>query len=593
MKKIINIILPCFMVFFTSCEDDFIDLTPLASITEDVYFSEPIHYEQNANSFYRQMVAFRPTGGSNIADFMDYGTDLTSYTEGTQQDYGRGVVSLQQVDSYWNNAYSYIRANNVLLKRAESYAGDVNDIKEYIAIAKFFRAWNYYFLVQRYGGVPLITKVLDTDSEELKSPRNSRYEVVAQVLKDLEEAIVDLPLEQNIGTDNKGKLSKWAAMAFKGRVLLYEATWMKYVQTSTDGDGVSNGAGSEGYSASNVNSYLQESADVLKTVMDEGGYELWNYNSLLDNKSSFYLFNLEDGGSNPAGLDKSTNKEFILYNKYDFDLYKGNTGLTHGARGRLQPSRKMMDMFLCLDGKTINDSPLFKGYVKTSDEYQNRDYRMRAYFADYDTYEVPVDGSIVLNQQLSTGYYNQKFCTYNYGEYRQTKEESADYPQIRLAAVYLMYAEALVELNGSLTDTQMSESINKVKARAGLPAISNSSLIANGMNIKDEIRRERTIELYAENSRYVDLKRWGLAEEVLGEPIAGAVIEGTDYENNAALYNPSSYQFGEISVATGSGTLKAVQLDAVSNRNFSRTNYLHPLPTLQVGQTEVLQNPGY
>jgi hypothetical protein len=327
--------------------------------------------------------------------------------------------------------------------------------------------------------------------------------------------------------------------------------------------------------------------------MDEGGYELWNYNSLLDNKSSFYLFNLEDAGSNPAGLDKSTNKEFILYNKYDFELYKGNTNLTHGARGRLQPSRKMMDMFLCLDGKTINSSSLFKGYVKTSDEYQNRDYRMRAYFADYLTYEVPVDGSIVLNQQLTSGYYNQKFCAYEYGEYRNQKEESADYPQIRLATVYLMYAEALVELNGNLTDDQMAESINKVKARAGLPGISNSSLIANGMDIKDEIRRERTIELYAENSRYADLKRWGLAEQELGEPILGAVIEGTDYENNLSLYNPNSYQYGETSAATGSGMLRVLQLDAVSNRNFSRVNYLMPLPTLQVGQTEMLQNPGY
>lgn len=594
MKKIINIILPCFMVFLaSSCQDDFIDLTPPATVTVDAYYTKASQYEENANSFYTQMVALRPTGSSNVADFMDHGSDLTSYTEGSHQDYSRGVITPSQSDIYWNNSYTYIRANNVLLERAETYPGEASEIEEYVAIAKFFRAWNYYLLVQRFGGVPLITSALDTDSPELFFPRNSRYEVVAQVLKDLDEAIPYLRLEQSIGASEKGKLSKSAALAFKARVQLYEATWMKYVGTTTDGDGVANGAGSAGYDVANIDVYLQDAVTSLKTVMDEGGFELWNYNSVLDNMSSFYLFNLEDEDSNPAGLNKATNKEFILYNKYDFLLFQGNNGITAGARGRLQPSRRMMDMFLCLDGKSINDSPLFEGYVSASDEYQNRDYRMKAYFADYNTYEVPVDGSVEIKAQLSSGYYNQKFCSYNYGEYRETKQESYDFPQIRLAAVYLMYAEALVELNESLTDDQMAESINKVKARAGLPGISNSILAANGMNIKDEIRRERTIELYAENSRFVDLKRWGLAEDSLGDPIVGAVIEGTDYEGNLALYNPNAYNFGEISVSTGSGMLNALLLDAASNRNFAKTHYLYPLPTVEVGKTEMLQNPGY
>lgn len=584
------------MVCLLSCDDELLNLDHPSAITEDSYFNEPDHFRLSANAFYTQMVGFRPTGGSNIADFMDYGTDLNSYADtGSNHDYGRGIVNASVDDSYFNNSYTYIRTNNLLLERAETYSGDPSEIAEYVAVAKFFRAWHHYFLVQRFGGVPIVTRSLDIGNGELLGKRNSRYEVVAQVLADLNEAIPDLTIEQNIGSNDKGKVSKWAAMAFKARVLLYEATWMKYVGATTDGDGSANGAGTEGYDPNNIDVYLQEAAGLCKTIMDDGGYELWNYNNVLDNMSSFYLFNLEDAGSNPAGLDKSTNKEFILYNKYDFNLYPGNNNLTHGVRGRLQPSRKMMDMFLCIDGLPIDQSSLFQGYVKTSDEYENRDYRMRAYFADFDTYQVPADGSIVLNSSLVSGYRNQKFGAYEYGEYRNEGQESADYPQIRLAAVYLMYAEALYELNGSLTDEQIDDSINKIKSRAGLLEISNSFLATNNMDLGEEIRRERTIELYAENSRYVDLRRWGIAEDVLGEAVLGAVIEGTDYETNSSLYNPNSYQYGEMSVVTGSGNLRAVVIDGASNRNFQRMHYLYPLPTSEITRdgSEMLQNPGY
>jgi hypothetical protein len=590
MKKIINIILPCIVVFFSSCEDRFIDLDPLASITDAAYYKEADHFKTGSNNFYAQLPRW-----ADGADYMDHGTDLTSYLEGSQQDYGRGIITPSEEDDYWNDGYSKIRNNNLLIERAEVYPGDQNEIAEYVATAKFFRAWNYFTLVQRFGGVPIITRSLDVNSTELLAPRNSRYEVVAQILSDLDAAIADLPLEQNIGSSDKGKISKWAAMSFKAKILLHEATWMKYVGTTTDGDGVASGAGSEGFNAANVDTYLQEAVSLTKTVMDEGGFELWNYNNLLDNKSSFYLFNLEDDGSNPAGLDKSTNNEFILYGKYDFVLRQGNTLLSHGVRGRLQPSRKMMDLFLCADGKTVSDSPLFQGYVNASDEYKNRDYRMVSYFADYNTYEAPVDGSVTLKAVTSSGYVNQKFSSYESETYiREDRQESPDFAYIRLAEVYLMYAEALYELNGNVTDEQLDESINKVKIRAGLPTISSAILAANGMNLKEEIRRERTIELYAENSRYNDLKRWGIAEQELNQNICGAVIEGTAFEGNTALYTPSVYAYGEISIATGSGNLRTLLLEPASIRNFLRKHYLFPVPTGQIGlNNNILQNPSY
>ena len=158
-----------------------------------------------------------------------------------------------------------------------------------------------------------------------------------------------------------------------------------------------------------------------------------------------------------------------------------------------------------------------------------------------------------------------------------------------------MYAEALYELNGGLTDAEMDASINLIKARAGLPPISNAFLTEHNMDINTEIRRERAIELYAEGaSRYADLRRWGVAEDVLGEAVYGAVIEGTVYEGNDDLYTPSSYSYNPETTTTGVGERECLVVQPASIRNFTRDNYLFPLPTSQLGLNDnLLQNPGY
>ena len=595
MKNLLYIILPCAMVLFTSCEDEFIDLTPPASITDDVYYSEAEHFLTGSNRFYPYLLTWRDDQGI----FSDHGSDLVGYFEdGGMQDYGRGQTLAPVDDEYYTDTYEYIRDMNLLLERAESYEGE-ESITEYVAATKFHRAWQYFFLVQRYGGVTLVTEPLGINSEELDAPRNSRYEVVAQIISDLDDAIAGLPNELIIGSEDKGKISKEAAMAFKAEVLLHEATWMKYVGTTTDGDGTSSGAGSAGFDNANITPYLQEVVTLTQSVMNSGAFELWDYNASLDNLSSNFLFNLEDSGSNPAGLDKSTNKEFILYGKYDFTYRQAGDLVSHVYEGRLKPSRKMMDLFLATDGLPITDSPLFEGYANTPDEFQNRDYRMRAYFTYHRNLgEIPQNGDVLLNGTNNYGYFNSKFMSWNWGTedaYRVTKTEAYDMPFIRLAEVYLMYAEALYELNGGLTDTEMDESINLVKARAGLPPISNAFLSANGMDIETEIRRERAIELYAESaSRYTDLKRWGIAEEELGEAIYGAVIEGTVYEGNDDLYSPSSYNFAPETTTTGVGERLCIVIQPESTRNFDRDNYLFPLPTSQTSlNSSLLQNPGY
>ncbi|MCL3780109.1 RagB/SusD family nutrient uptake outer membrane protein [Prolixibacteraceae bacterium JC049] len=588
MKKILYTIGLSATMLFTACEADYLDLDPQDTITEAAYFTEPSHFEAAANDFYNKMVSWREIDGSSPYDFMDLGTDLTAYT----QSYGRGILTTSNGDKYWRNSYKYIRANNILLQKASEYKGDKTDIAQYVAEAKFFRAWHHFLLLQRFGGVPIVTTVLDLESPELQGKRMSRYQVMAQIIADLNDAIEALPLEQNIPSNKKGHISKWAAMSFKARVLLFEATWEKYVGTSTDGDGTSTGAGSEAHNPANVNTYLTEAVKLTKEVMDNGGYEIWNHNDKLNNGSSYFLFCLEDADSNPAGLDKSSNKEFILYNKYDYDIYQGGQQISHTVQSRMAASRKFMDMFLCTDGLPISKSPLFKGYAKVSHEYQNRDYRQAAYFGKINNGEIPSDGSVQLKG--SRAYDGRKFRAYNYGTYRAARTESADYAQIRLAEVYLIYAEALIELNNAITDEQLNASVNKIRNRAGIASLTNALVNDNGLDMLQEIRRERTIELYGENSRYNDLKRWGIAESELNQDICSSVIEGSEFENNPDLYTPNVYPYGELSVETGKGTLRALLIDPAANRDFKRMHYLYPIPLEEIQlNNSLVQNPNY
>jgi starch-binding outer membrane protein, SusD/RagB family len=591
MKRIYFSILLMVSLGASSCSEKFLDLDPLDLATTEVYFKTPAHFKAASNDFYNKMISWRKVDDSNIFDFMDYGSDLTLAVNS----YGQGGITVPSTDVYWRNPYKYIRAANVIIEKASEYTGDQNGIKQYVAAAYFFRAWQHFFLLKRFGGVPIVTRVLSTDSEELDVPRNSRYEVMKQVLADLDVAIEGLPTEQNIAAGDKGQVSKWAAMAFKARVLLYEGTWEKYVGETTD-------FAEKQKQEDNSAKYFTEAASLAKTVIEQGGYELWNG---AGDRSYYYLFVLEDALSNPAGLTKTSNKEFILKSNYDYTYYRSALNISHTVAS-LGPNRKMMDMYLCTDGLPPSHSSVFAGYTKKDDEYKNRDKRLLsiAYIpgqkywgrgasiagggAYYDGRAYPAS-IVAVNPILNGGfgYGNRKFLTEH--RLREDNQESYDYPQIRLAEVYLIYAEALFEKDGAISDADLNLSINKLRQRAGVAPLTNALIAANsGLTMLGEIRRERALELYGEGFRFDDLKRWGIAEQELNQQVLGIKVVGTDYQTVSGNYDPSKYSFG-IDAATG-----ALIVDPAVNRKFSRKNYLFPLPAAQILlNNNLVQNPGY
>lgn len=599
MKRIKTYILTCACALgLSSCADMFLDLEPLDVKSDVIYFKTPQHFREYANGLYGQLLGWQSRYGS-IFDHMDAASDLSTcfrYSYGA----GTGVIDIPVEDGRWDNCYANIRATNHMFERAKSsYTGDLADIKRELAEGYFFRAYSYFYLLKFYGGVPIVTKVLDVTSPELRTPRNSRYEVVNLILSDLQEAIDGLPLEQGIPSADKGKISKQAAMAFKARVLLYEATWRKYNGTSTDFEG------SAGPASDQVNEFLEESITLSEEVMKDPAYSLWNYNMLdeMRNQSNRYLFNIEEEASNPAKKGRDSNKEFIIAAIYSVDTRKGQVNLNRVIYNDMRPSRKLIDMFLCTDGLPVSMSDKFKGYKNPGDEFKNRDFRLDSYIGSY------ADKLLVEN----CGYGTEKFAITDIQ--RPEKDESANYPVLRLAEVYLNYAEAIMERYGEISDDQLNKSINKVRARAGVANLTNAlaARIQKGVPANsdksvnqvmlDEIRRERALELYMEGFRIDDLKRWGIADKALNESRCGMVVGNKKYptafvdsdgEPIAATYNPKIFTKGTEEVETGAGKLPCVVLLKSTDCAFDKTDYLWPIPQKQIDlNPNLVQNPGY
>lgn len=667
MKSIINrIFIASALTFSLSACSDFLNKEPLSQGTEAIVFKTPEHFEQAAYYLYDLY------GWDYNA--MDRNLDISGLGS-------NGGGTAPESSGSWGGPYGQIRDCNILLEKAEEYAGDKNAISHAVGTAHFFRAWQYFKLLKTYGGVPIADHSLDLTDPTLQAPRNSRYEVANFIINDLKEAVKLLTKEKDIPDADKGKISKEAAQSFLARVALYEGTWEKYVPSigyDLDGDGTNSGAGTakpEGYPS--VTELLTLAKTMSKDVITEaetGTFKLWNE---CDSLSYYYLFNIDDAEGNIPnfkGKGKATNKEFIIYRKYDFNIAKPNKNISHTVIVGLATSisQQFGESFLCRNGLPIRisytgnmanaqNNPQFEGYKTFVGEYRNRDYRFISctYIPDRTFWSSRVEDGRQLtatgkpypdpvfpqndevynpgdpayssscgvfkptlrNNSTASGYGSRKYLIE--GANRPSNTESADYPNLRLAEVHCIYAEATCELNGgNISDEDLDFSINKNRARARVAPLTNA-LIANvwdagywdyeqnktvckKMNMLDEIHRERACELFGEGHRMDDLKRWGIAHINLVGQKLGHYVLGTAYETEKAnsaqyfgepCYYPEKYPL-RYGIYEGTGKNDPDYGRSIANDpttlNFIQRDYLTPLPLDQMRlNTNLKQNPGW
>jgi len=643
------------VLFATGCQDTFLNLSPLDSVTEAVYFKKLADFQYAANNLHANVFAFQVNSTLASANNMyninfDQGTDLVS----ASRDELSGINAAGTSDPYWEQTYLWLRPVNILIAKGAEYSNQ-DEIAGPVGQAYFFRAWHHFFLLKRFGGVPIANKVPELDDNIVTGPRASRYEVIQQILTDLDVAIAKLSKTTVTTTGNDGHVTLEAAKAFKARVCLFAGTWDKYVGTKTDGDGTTTGAGSAkpaGYPT--VTEFLTMAKTLSQDIIDGGKFQLWDrVRNLSDipssvknpqayvHRSYYYLFNLEGANSNPLGLDKSSNKESIYRSVYDAVNRKSNTNLTHSWPCGF--TRKLADMYLCTDGLPVHLSPLFQGYTTMNSEIQNRDYRAEAvnvkimdYWWGWGMYKTGAVYTTDIYSLSAATYQNIPDCRNgaaplvgsmkfrsNRADIGAAGDEAYDFMHIRLAEIYLIYAEATCELgNGVISDADLNYSLNKVRARGGVAPL-NAALIATANAIADtkgyghldllgEIRRERATELYGEGQRLSDLCRWGIAEvELGGQNRCGGYLDykGTPSYvktminpiDNKPVYVASSFN-GLINTQRYTFSYAGLTptepgctiIEQAANRKFTLKNYLQPIPTVQITLNKNLkQNPNW
>lgn len=536
-----------------------LDLIPKDAMSDGTFWRTTADFKLAANNLY-----FSLEGFNTWDTYADLAYDVpNSVSNGTYQ--------TTESDSRWTNAYVYIRrCNKIIAKATESPIA--SELTSFVGEAKFFRAYNYWMMYKLFGEVPIITRELDIDDEELYAPRSSRKETADFILKDLEEAAALLPERSALASGDIGRITRGAANALRARVALFEGTWGK-----SRGDG-------------NANTYLGIAVDAATAVMNSTQYSLFTGKGA----QSYRYFFIDEGD------DAS---ESILARRYQVKIANHTFPSTVGE-GHLLPTKKLADMYLCADGLPIDQSPLFQGYDQTGSEFVDRDPRMTM------TFVVPGTGAMQLwypDPVASWPFYPQRNANTGYTTYKFLSEDPAsnaspftlgwgyDRHILRYGEVLLIFAEAVFEKNGTISDDDLNKSINLLRQRAGMIELTNSFVSTNGLNMREEIRRERTIELALEGFRYDDLRRWKTAENELPTDIKGIKIVGTPWASPIVVEGQDRNPYTDPGWQNRTDADGFIIVESASGRKFDATkHYLMPLPTREILiNPELKQNPNW
>lgn len=544
-------LLAAMLITMGSCS---LNMEPESTMTDAAYWKTEGDLRGACNRFYEQM-----NGNNDLGTGFshDYRSDELS-NNGKVNSTSAGSWQVPSTNGAWTDAYWRIFIANNIIEKAPRTDVSEDVLNKYLAEARFFRAYFYFELVKKYSDVPLLLKAInDTQDPDIKMARTPRAEIIAQVYDDLEYAVKWLPDIDHI--DKWGRASSDAALAMIARVGLYEGTHAKFHNTGID-----------------VASNLKKSIEAAEKLIASNRFELY--------PDFEGLFQLEAEGRG--------NKENIFVKEYGPN---GAATTTHSNSRQMENAvcltRNIVDLFLYTDGLPRDKSPL-KVEPETSydDVFKDRDPRlgMTIYRIGEDTYKGPFKPF-----GFSTGYSLKK--GFSLEQWNTSNNEYIDKMIIRYAEILLTYAEAIYEYNGEISDSQLDFTVNAVRRRSGMPAmLTNAFVTQNGLEMREEIRRERTIEFIDENKRYDDIIRWKIAEKVLPVDIIGAKFTEESGKQREE-YSSHLTESGKINGKVRYGAEDDMYvIEFAEDRRFDPAkDYLYPVPLYEIAQSgnAVTQNP--
>ena len=540
------------MMMVASCE---LDRMPETTLADNNFWQSETDMRGACNKLYVDLPGFsHDTRADDVI-----GTAANSVASGNW--------SVPATSNDWTQPYQKIGVCNNIIAKGESAPLLDAQKNRWIAEARFFRAYHYFDLVRKYGDVPLILKAFDSTSDpDITMPRTPREEVIQQCYADLAFAEANLPDIDDVKSDaDWGRVSKSAAMGMLVRIGLYEGTYAKYHGLSIDARG-----------------HLKVCLDACERLIRSGKHDLYP-----DFLKLFYF----DG-------EGRKNKENVFVKIYGPN---GSSGVilhnnSRGLENAVSVTRQTIDEFLYTDGLPHEKTTLKIEETMHNDVFLNRDPRMAMTFYQKGE-EAYKAGYNPFGNQHGNGYGIKK--GFMLDEWNTVNKETVDKMIIRYAEILISYAEALYEYNGQITDDQLDATVNKLRARVGFDVkLTNGFVAANGLNMRDEIRRERHVEFIDENLRYDDIIRWKIAENVLPVTMLGLKYNDADNlstqrENIQNRLTDANGMFNGKKVADQEGIYV---IEQAANRSFdANKDYLYPIPTYEIATSNgnVVQNPGW
>lgn len=614
-RKIIYALAISVFAFMASCNDDFVSITPLSEVSEDIVWSDEglataavtgVYNGLGAGGFDEQMLASL----SDEAIFTHTGRGINTVNESRANSNETGWIN----NTYdWNNMYRYIRAANIAIQELNKGGLENTELRDrLLGEVLYLRAYYYHQLVRFYGGVPITDEPFTLDSD-FNLPRNTFEECVNFIVADCDAAFALLD-----GKDmESGRADAETALALKSRILLYAASDL-YDNTIASG----NSSLIAGYSNPELIGYTSGSQQE-RWVRAKNAAK-----AALDYSNAGYKFGLtspvtnEEGEQNYLNISLARNGgevDIIWERQYVESTGPGRRiGLFNGPNGYHNwagntPIQNLIDAYGMSDGSEFDwDNP-----DHNSKPYENREPRFYASIlydgadwkprpsdvADRDPanqiqtgqYEViDSEGNVTTHFGLDTrqgpiedwngtrtGYYFKKFIEPDPSFVDQTDFQTIPWPFFRYTELVLNYVEAVLEADND--EAEAKAWLNQIRYRVGLPEIT-----VTGQDLMEVYRNERRLELAFEEHRYHDVRRWMIAPSTLGAPAGLIQITGTlkpGAQVTTYRYDPTNYDYSYVTGVVDPG---------FENRLWLDKSYFRPIRNNELkSNTSLVQNPGY
>lgn len=603
MKKIkYNITALLILLTAFSC-NNYLDVVPDNVATIDDAFVDRASAEKFLATCYSYMPVF---GDPWINSGIGSGDEVWFNEERVGSDFNSALIArgLQNATNphlnFWDglqrgqNMYIGIRDCNIFLEEIDKPVDLTAEEKtRWIAEVKFLKAYYHFWLFKSYGPIPIIRENLPiyTNTEDVKVYRDPVDDVVNYIVELIDEATPDLPMRVKSELTELGRITRPIALAMKARVLATAASPL--FNGNTDYASVVDNRGVALFNQDYDPNKWQLAADAAKAAIDTAlaaSHRLVNsYRTKSDISPDLekecILRSIFSDRNSPEVIWPATDFTFSQgYQRMCVPLLIPVTS-SNPVSQFYASTLRMAELFYTKNGVPINEDPSFdynnryklrtavtaeSDFVRSGEQtailHFDREARFYAsiafdrgtYFLDPNYYYVQVRAGELATKRnrgefSATGYFVKKLINPNNALNENTMLAYYDYPFpiIRLADVFLLYAEALNEVK-SAPDAEVYEYIDKVRERAGLAGVVESwqnystapDKPKTKVGMREIIKQERLIELAFEGQRFWDLRRWKDAQKYMNEPIRGWNINGPGLEfyNVTTVFTPS-YNF--------------------------------------------------